>query len=566
MSMLARLNEQAQGFQNFQSEVESRINNFDLEHQMYSGAEAAYRLGHENMSIALGAETMRALHSGLPTVYKIGKAVGQRALGDQVRSPLSRPPPNSGGRATGPTPENPAGAGASDAERVATLPGGQPIDAATRFSGSVENFTQGPARNFTTNAIPESLFSDDAQKALSIARNTNTTGTQFFKRADGQIIAENPNLPRPRADLPEPTNTGRAPIQAVQSDIIPGDLQYPKAPALKGNLPIPRGPSGPKAAAAEPKIPYTPLAQTETPERQAVGRTLQAENNKPSLVYKFSKENRGRPPTEQAPPTGTPPAIPETPAKLPTPAIPVDAEGNELPTPAVSPPTTQAGQAGYGDIPYEALPPGQEQGEGPAIRPAQPELPTPAIPVDADGNELQPAARSAINLDTGNEAEDAANQRFGDAISRLQSTEVQGNLSRPMGATASDQQFGDAVARLNSQEVQANLAKGAAGGAGPAPDIAARAGGPAASTPEDLAARLAANEAKVAPEDAVEAAFPGIGEIIGGIIDAAVAVGTIAESATRAKDPAPKQPVGQPALATAFDSSPVINSADYHNL
>ena len=545
--MLARLNDQAQGFQNFQSEAESRVNNFDLEHQMYSGAEAAYRLGHENMSIALGAETMRALHGGLPTIYKIGKAAGSRALGDQVRSPLSRPPPNSGGRATGPTPENPAGAGASEAERAATLPGGQPIDAATRFSGSVENFTQGPARNFTTNAIPESL-QNDTQKALSMARNTNASGNQFLKRADGQTITENPNLPRPRAELPEPSNTGRAPIQAVQSDIKPGDLQYPKAPALKGNLPTPRGPSGPTAATEEPNIPYTPLAQTETPERQAVGQALQAENNKPSNVYKFSKENRGRPPTEQAPPTGTPPEIPE--GGLPKYKGPPQFDDDEAP--AVQQ-TGLTGQAGYGDIPYEALPPGQEQGEGPAIRPAEPEL-------------LSKGDTGAINLDTGNEAEAAANQRFGDAVSRLQSTEVQGNLSRPMGATASDGQFGDAVARLNSQEVQANLAKGAAGGAGPAPDIAARAGGPAASTPEDLAARLAANEAKVTPEDAVADAFPGIGEIIGGIIDAGVAIGTIAESAAAAKAPAPKQPVGQPALATAFDSSPVINSADYHNL
>ncbi len=539
MSMLARLNDQAQGFQNFQSEAESRVNNFDLEHQMYSGAEAAYRLGHENMSIALGAETMKALHGGLPTIYKIGKAVGSRALGDQVRSPLSRPPPNSGGRATGPTPENPAGAGASEAESVATLPGGQPIDAATRFSGSVENFTQGPQRNFTTNAIPESL-QNDTQKALSMARNTNTTGNQFLRRADGQAIAENPNLPRPRAALPEPPDTGRAPIQAVQSDIEPGDLQYPKAPALKGNLPTPRGPSGPTAATEEPNIPYTPLAQTETPERQAVGQTLQAENNKPSIVYKFSKENRGRPPTEQAPATGTPPEIPE--GGLPKYKGPPQFDDDEAPAipdgglPAYKPPpqfdddeapavqqTGLTGQAGYGDNPYVALPPGQEQGEGPAIRPAEPEL-------------LPENDRSAINLDTGNEAEAAANQRFGDA-----------------------------VARLNSQEVQANLAKGASS-SGPAEDLAARAGGPAAPTAEDLAAKLAENESKVTPEDAVADAFPGIGEIIGGIIDAGVAIGTIAESAAAAKAPAPKQPVGQPALATAFDSSPVINSADYHNL
>ena len=54
--MLERLNEQSQGFQNMQDEAENRINNFDIEHQMYTGAAAAYRLGHEQLGMNINNE------------------------------------------------------------------------------------------------------------------------------------------------------------------------------------------------------------------------------------------------------------------------------------------------------------------------------------------------------------------------------------------------------------------------------------------------------------------------------------------------------------------------------
>ena len=79
--MLARLQDQSSGLQAEAQRGSDMINNFDLEKQMYSGAESAYRLGHEQLNTLVGTEVVQGLHQGIGPLYKTGKALAQRAQG-----------------------------------------------------------------------------------------------------------------------------------------------------------------------------------------------------------------------------------------------------------------------------------------------------------------------------------------------------------------------------------------------------------------------------------------------------------------------------------------------------
>lgn len=450
MSMLERLNEQASGFQNFQNEAENRINNFDLETQMYSGAEAAYRLGHENMNIALGAETMRALHTGLPTAYKIGKATAQRAAAATAPQPFTPAGPKDSPKV--PTPKNPAGSGAPEAPTM---------DPATTIRGQTETFTQGAARNLNTNALPEGAAEEaTAASRAALAESSKVSGASSLSGAEEALAKskgllrgnESSTLPRPRADIPDPAFKNTLP-ELPESKFTPsGNLDYPKAPALKNNLPKPRGPRAP--------------------------------DESPSFA-------------PSKPPDEAPSFAPPEPPTLPPP--PAEGMGS---TPGLQ---------------YQALRTQED--------PSMPNL----------------HGDNPLNFTDDQQAQMRA---LADNADRITGTALDdGPVAAPRSAASLASRAGEPAA----------------------PDIPIRPT-PAPRSAQSLATKLAENESKVAPEEAVADAFPGIGEIIGGIIDIGIAASTIAESASAKSDPAPKQPAGQAAMSVAFDSSPVINSADYHNL
>ena len=57
--MLERLQGQAQSFDSIANRGSEAINNFDLQEQMYSGAELAYRMGHEQLNALVGGEVVQ---------------------------------------------------------------------------------------------------------------------------------------------------------------------------------------------------------------------------------------------------------------------------------------------------------------------------------------------------------------------------------------------------------------------------------------------------------------------------------------------------------------------------
>ena len=534
MSMLERLNEQSQGFQNMQDEAENRINNFDIEHQMYTGAAAAYRLGHEQLGMNINNELMRSAHTLLPTLFKGGKALSQRASGMPTTLAEAQ---RRAAAATG-------DAASTASEAVARLPGGQAIDAATRFAGQTPTTVQQiGTRNLTTQALPE-----------------------------------------PRADIPTSSlaRNAEASLDASGRQFKPTQLRDidTTAPALKNNLPQPRDSSSTPPTAESDFPAYTPLAETESPARQALGRSM-AENladassrtgnnltGQSGQAYEF---NKGRAPVGDDPYGAD--------------ALGKGGFGDDMATKGFA--RNPIGDADVieryqnlagndssrvGELAASGIP------KAPAARVTDP-VNYPNLPAE-DAPAPAPAAPEGPPI---NYALDGAQPGGVDGTGGIPGVNFDGQTTT--GPTAVPLEDDGAAGAPPSSTRAAGAPPDGAEGAGEpaapeAPDGAEGAGEPAvnepAAPPAEPPAAPSAEPAgpNVDPLAAVEDldaetqvadAIPGAGEIIGGIMDAVTAGMAVGEALKSATDSAPTQPTAPHALSTAFDSSPVINSSDYHN-
>ena len=86
MDILSQLQSQASGFQEEANRGASAIQNFDMDQVIQHGQDEAYRMGRAQLDAMVGQETVNALHGSLPVVYR-----GVRAIADRVNG-LPRTP------------------------------------------------------------------------------------------------------------------------------------------------------------------------------------------------------------------------------------------------------------------------------------------------------------------------------------------------------------------------------------------------------------------------------------------------------------------------------------------
>jgi len=155
-----------------------------------------------------------------------------------------------------------------------------------------------------------------------------------------------------------------------------------------------------------------------------------------------------------------------------------------------------------------------------------PRLPTPAVPVDAEGRELQP----------------------------------QQDTPQAQALKQQDDEEADLQERLQ------NLRVGDSGGGGaqPSQQPEFKEDEDEPDKPSGVLEDIGKAEADTAPEEEIADAIPGLGEIIGGAIGLGSLIAGVVEGSETPK--APQQPAGMPAMQTAYDSAPVIDSSDYHSL
>jgi hypothetical protein len=141
-------------------------------------------------------------------------------------------------------------------------------------------------------------------------------------------------------------------------------------------------------------------------------------------------------------------------------------------------------------------------------------------------------------------------------------------FGNPTGLQNPDQAQGNVPADLQARLKGLTVQDGDESGGGSQPTqepTISKPGGDDESSFSKTAENIGKAEAEVGPEEEIADAIPGLGELIGGAIGLGALISGIATSDDAPKAP-PKQPPGMPAMQTAYDSAPVIDSDNYHSL
>ena len=501
--MLARLQDQSSGLQAEAQRGSDMINNFDLEKQMYSGAESAYRLGHEQLSTLVGTEVVQGLHQGISPIYKTGKALAQRAQGLPTSLAEAR-----------------SRAQQSASEKLSQVSGRPPVQRAA------DPLPEGGLREDSRVLAPDRAernlrYNPQKQRMETEAGNEAKIGGErdVINRTPAEQTAfEDPsfsgrNLPRDGAGPPERTEypdfgprTFQAPTQAEHTArltaereaALPHTAQPDELPDLPGI-----GSGEPSAASIGTQRVAGEVQPLEgsTYSRGSYRVNPKSTKAKPSAIEEDAEPDLGSPLEFENKRMGV------TEAETAESQQPTYSGTSQRPNPGYREPSdTSVGDTSIADTTRSPLLESESTSVDPRAPPTQPEAPG-AI------DDMFP------NVPGGDED---LNQR----------------ISNLRGPTSVDD---SGLPELSEADK-------------------------AVDDTSNVLKSIAEKEAVVAPEEEIADAIPGVGEIIGGIIGIGAAVAGISEAVSAAKDKGPTQPGGTPSMSTAFDSAPVIDSSSYHNL
>ena len=502
--MLARLQDQSSGLQAEAQRGSDMINNFDLEKQMYSGAESAYRLGHEQLNTLVGTEVVQGLHQGISPIYKTGKALVQRAQGLPTSLAEAR-----------------SRAQQSASEKLSQVSGRPPVQRAA------DPLPEGGLREDSRVLAP----SDRAERNLRYNPQEGTIETEGGARATiGNERDIKVRTPAEQAEFDSPSVSGRnlprggaGPQERVEyPDFGPRTFQAPTQAEHTARLTAERESALPHTAQPD-ELPDLPGIGSGEPTPASIGTQRVAGEVQPGEGSTYSRGSyRVNPKSTKSKPS----AIEED--AEPDLGSPLEFENKrmgvtEAETAESQEPTysgiSQRPNPGYRDAPDTSV-----GDTSVADTTRSPLLQSESTSVDPRAPPTQPEAPGAIddmfpNVPGGDED---LNQR----------------ISNLRGPTSVDD---SGLPELSEADK-------------------------AVDDTSDVLKSIAQKEAVVAPEEEIADAIPGVGEIIGGIIGIGAAVAGISDAVSASKDKGPTQPGGTPSMSTAFDSAPVIDSSSYHNL
>lgn len=519
MSYFNRLQQQAQAYSGFAERGAEQIQNFDRDKLIAQGQAAAYRQGHQLMEGIVGQEVAQGLREGIPTLYRTGRALSQRARG----MPTSRRPEQPTGqdenlpqgRAEPPAAPSYEEAISSQArlaeERVRQLGGGRTTGEARNLTyntgtGRVEDESGNPVAfgaeresQFRTPLEQEQFDNPNAgQRPVGrvpdredfgdtdlTSRGANARANQTFRDTQQAIARQRANQPQPQAERPP-----------ISQDIDEGVRS--------------RGAYGSQAT--------QPLTETQ---RQGLPNLdeLKAAQAAREAPVQVAEDNRFRPTSR---------------------ATPVERETRSI----------ESLQEKYRNV-DDKLPIGAKEKFTPREEP--------------EGLDLEDIPSVRINQPT------------------PLGVSTQPALVRPTRAApeppAPQLERGEArLAELERQEPPEPTARITQPTAQQARDLEGRQAEPERPPPsfdegeqeeENMGSKIAGDigktETSLAPEEEVADAIPGIGEILGAGLAIGGAIAGIAEAEKSASDKPPQQPQGPVAPQLAFSSAPVIDSDDYHN-
>mgnify|MGYP005990382393 CR=1 FL=1 len=490
--ILSRLEQQGQDFSNIAQRGQEMVQGFDNDRLIAQGQTLAYNMGKAQLSTLIGAETVAGLQHGVPVVYKTGKAIAQRLQGM-------------------PTTKEEAVARAS---KVAQQAGEQVVQRVKSTAQPlVENITQE-----TSSGAPGDFLQYDPQRGTMINKATGEDITD--DRYDTELqtpsgARADPALQQARLErLETPADPPRSAFQTVPErqefpELGSRSFQAPTESAFRAETESQRIAAQASSGPPPPPQPAEPIPAVAESEPSIGLRPVEGEFSgrigsyvRPGTQLRVEPDVRAPQlqPEIKAPSTGGRFADTGEPAPPPPPR---DAPGG--------PEAPSIGSRSIEDL-----------------FPAPPtSLPTPAVPVDAEGRELQPQAQTQTSALSQQDDQEANLQE------RLQNLRVQDGDGSGGGSQPNQQP------EFKEDEDE--------------PSTASKVG-------EDIGKA----EADVAPEEEIADAVPGLGEILGGVIGLGALIGGAIEGSETPK--APQQPAGMPAFQTAYDSAPVIDSDNYHSI
>jgi len=527
--ILSRLEAQGQDFSNIAQRGQEMVQGFDNDRLMAQGQTLAYNMGKAQLSTLIGAETVAGLQHGVPVAYKTGKAIAQRLQGM-------------------PTTKEEALARAQQA--------GQQV--AQRVESTAQPLVDRIAQE-TTSGAPGDFLKYDEQRGTLVNRATGEDiGNDYFDselqtpsgiRADPALKAarlerlENPPDPAPDqfrtvGDRLEFPDLGSRSFEAPTESEFRAESLRLKAETEARRVAA-RASDGSRLAPPSTQLndPIPAVAESEP----SIGRNfVEGQTNQPSSYVRPGTSLRVEAKAPQAEPQSEPQVQPEL-TRAPSGNRFADTgEPAPPPPPRDAPGGPEAPRGGgganiaqeasdrqmAGEIGQDAL--AEDAGAYfTGLRPVEqsfaeppPSLPTPAIPVAQQQAQAQTSALSQQDDEETNLQE------------RLQNLRVQDGDGSGGSQPSQQPEF-----KEDEDE----------------PD-----------KPSGVLDDITKAELDTAPEQEIADAIPGLGEIIGGAIGLGSLIAGAVEGGETPK--APQQPPGMPAMQTAYDSAPVIDSSDYHSL
>jgi hypothetical protein len=500
--ILSRLEAQAQDFSNIAQRGEEMVQGFDSDRLIAEGQTLAYNMGKAQLSTLIGAETVAGLTHGVPVFYKTGKAIAQRLQGM-------------------PTTKEEALARAQAAVRDAAQKAGRQVG---QQAGEIAQRVESTAQPLVNRIAQETTSGAAGDLKYDVARGVPVTAT-------GEDITDD------RYDSELQTLSGERGDPVLRQARLER-LSNPADPPPSAYRTVPERQEFPDLGSRSFQAPTESAFRAETEARRVA-----------------AQASSGPPPPPEPSPEEPIPSVAESEANIgsyvrPGTSLRVDTNVRGI-TKSVSPKVPRSNRFADTGEPAPAPPPRDAPGgpEAPGqfddLFPAPPEatqLPTPAVPVDAQGRELPQQAQAQANALSQQDDDEAELQ------SRLKALRVQDGDGSGGAQPTQEPTF-----KEDEDNPLGNFIK---------PKPVNPTGTEPPSGPGVLD-DITKAELDTAPEQEIADAIPGLGEIIGGAIGLGSLIAGVFEGG-EGPSKAPQQPPGIRAMQTAYDSSPVINSDDYH--
>ena len=622
--ILSRLQQQSADFGNIAQRGEEMVQGFDSDRLIAQGQTLAYHQGKAQLEALVGQETVAGLTHGVPVVYKTGKAIAQRLSGmptqEQVAARAQQATQQVAQRvksAAQPLTENisqETSAGAAGDFLKYDVARGVPVTATGEDVGNdyFDGELQTPsgirgdpvlrqARLDRLNNPPDPSPSayqtvPDRQDLSKDWRSSKApTESEFRAETERRRVAAQASKEPPQAPQSQASGETRAP-EAPEAPEVPTPTAAP-APArsigfnqLKDEVPAPETPQrypqtrGPAEASEETSTPSQAAENLPDFSRDGSSRSFQdisaKYGSRPEVQEAMAKE------TQEKAISDFNAGVSKTQADL------ADESQTQQQTQrlanirgdtdtAVAPQKSLPTEAEYGLPDLDGVPSAPDAGGSSGLITGRTNL-----QVVRDFRGPPSAPESTFNADNlfpapPEEGYGAGGGDFAQTTS-FGAPPPTALTGPPPPQDISTNYFGEPTGLLNppgqaqgnvQAELQSRL-KGltvqdgdeSGGGSQPTQEpTISKPGGDDESSFSKTAENIGKAEAEVGPEEEIADAIPGLGELIGGAIGLGALISGIATSDDAPKAP-PKQPPGMPAMQTAYDSAPVIDSDNYHSI